>query len=384
MIYFPAEFRFLLEEMKMLSSFGFLAAGLAIGLVLGRNGISSPRAGDAAAGNASGEVRKTKSGSRDEAELTGVRLIRSAAPDQVGKITRQVLTIPDPVESQRLLSECLLNMTHENWRDIVSSFRKTSNETGRDPADQWKLAVYRSGQIAGQDAVEIYIQNGLKGNTQALWHGLHGWSTKDAPSALRWLRKMEAEGHPIPNDSYTAIIAGSARVDPAAAMRFLDSVPPDKKKDCATHLVWNVIQNSGTDGLDLVLDYASKLDTSDPANTRLAGNLFDKVTEKLLWQGDHARDIGQASVVVERLARYGQDPTTITRRALEKYRSYPVDSKLSFLQTVSAAPHSSELNLPSLSSAVMRTVKSEEDRNAVQQWIAKNPGSPLVPYLENR
>lgn len=384
MIYFGSGFRFLLEEMKKFSSIGFLAVGLVVGLLLGRGGIPGSVQGEGSPQLGSSPSGRTKAGMRDDQEAAGVRMIRSASPDQVGKITRQVLSVSDPVEGQRLLAECLLNMTADNWRDIVSSFSRISTETGRDPADQWRLALYRAGQIAGAESLEGYLKDGLQGNSQHIWHSLQGWSSKDPQAALQWLEKMESEGHAVSNDYYAAVVSGCARENPDDALKLLAGLPPEKRKSCAGHLVWNVVQNSGVDGLDPVLDYASKLDASDPDNARLAGDLFGEATQKLLWRSDHARDVGQASTVVEKLVNYGRNPVDVTAQALEKYRWYPSRSKLDLLADVSERSILPDGDLPGLARLVLRNLGGDEDRAGVREWMKLHPGSPLIPLLETR
>jgi len=371
--------------MKALSSAGFLVGGLAIGILLGKGPMSSGSGSredmNPAAANdrSTGSGRSVAGGSAD----SSIREIRQATPAKLASLTQQTASTPDPLEARRLLAECLLNMTADNWRDVLKSFDKISATTGRDPFDEWKLALFRAGQVAGPEAMDSYLSTGLKNPVQS-WQTLYGWSSKDPHAALAWLKKAEAEGHKTSNELYSAVISGTALNNPQDALKLLDEIPAERRKNCAGNLVWNVVQNGGTDALDPLLHYASNLDTSNPSNQELANNLFYEATEKLLWKADHARDVPQACEVVAKLTEYGRDPNEATQAVLRKYRWYHLPDKLNILETVSAGPKGSELQLASLTSAVMNTMNGDGDVAAVAEWMKAHPDSPLIPHLNTR
>ncbi|MEO5715955.1 MAG: hypothetical protein ABIT37_20920 [Luteolibacter sp.] len=370
--------------MKALSSAGFLVGGLIIGILLGR-GAFPPGAGPRANTEPeSARVRPTKSDrpAVTGSSLAGVGRIRQAGPSELPSITQQVATMSDPIESRRLVSECLLNMTADNWREMIASFGKISATSGRDPADDWKLALFRSGQVAGAEAMDSYLSTGIKGNE--CWQTLYGWSTKDPQAALAWLKKAEAEGHATSGENYTAVISGLALSSPQEALKLLDGMPAGQRKDCAGNFVWNVVQNGGTDALDPVLQYASTLNASESGNAQLSDDLFREATEKLLWKADHARDVGQACEVMAKLAGYGRDPNDVTRTVLRKYRWYVMPDKLTILESASTGPQGSQLELASLTSSLMSTMNGSQDQAAVREWMKSHPDSPLIPHLKTR
>jgi len=330
-------------------------------------------------GRSTGSGRSSEAGSADPR----VHAIRQAAPDKLASLTRQAVSMTDPVENQRLLAECLLHMTAENWREVMAGFKEISLTTGRDPADEWKLALFRVGQVAGAEAMDGYLSTGLKNPTQC-WRTLYGWSSKDPQAALSWLKKAEADGHKIPNELYSAVISGTALSDPKDALKLLDQIPAEQRKNCAGNLVWNVVQNSGTEALDSLLQYASHLDASNAANAEFSSRLFHEVTEKLLWKADHARDVPQACEVVEKLSEYGRDPNYATQAVLQKFRWYQIPDKLNILETVSAGPKGSELQLASLTSSVLNTMNGDGDAVAIYEWMKQHPDSPLIPHLSER
>ncbi|MEO7098919.1 MAG: hypothetical protein ABI162_06125 [Luteolibacter sp.] len=371
--------------MKTLYPIGYLVAGLAIGVIVGRgsNSSSNTRRDDS-------EPARTRSARQERPASLGsdrahINSIRNASPSQLAALTRQAMTISDPVEMRRYLTECLLNMTPDNWQEVVAGFDKLSKETGRDTPDEWKLALFRAGQIAGANAMDSYLSAGLKSKSQESWHTLYGWSTKDPHAALAWLKNAEATGHEITSNNYTALVAGAALNNPQDALQLLAQIPPQLRRDCAGDVVWNVMQNGGTDGLAPLLQYASTLDTTNSNDAKLANDLFQQVSDKLLWKADHSLDVSEACEAVVKLTQYGQDPTKTTYRALQKYRYYAVPDKLRLIETIRAAPHSSQLDLPYLASAVMDTMNNgNNDAAAVREWMDKNPNSPLVPLLEKR
>jgi hypothetical protein len=272
-------------------------------------------------------------------------------------------------------------MTAENWQDVVATFGEISRTSGRDPADEWKLALFRSGQVAGAEAMESYLQEGLDKGTTRSWHTLYGWAARDPGAALAWLGKAEADGHKASNELYAAVISGAALNNPEEALKLLDELPAHRRSGCAGNLVWNVVQNGGTQALDGVLEYAAALDPAAAGNAGLANELFREVTEKLLWQADHARDVPQACEVVAKLAGYGRDPNGVTLAVLQKYRWYFMPDKLDILETVSAGPQGADLQLGTLTSTVLRTMNGDSDREAIREWMQRHPDSPLIPHL---
>lgn len=371
--------------MKHLFSAGLLVVGLSAGIVIGKATSQEPSDPEQTGQDSSGtRITKRDRSARADSSTSGIDRIRKAKPGDVGGLTGLAASSADPIEKQRLVSECLLHMTAENWREIVGSFDKISKESGRDAAELWKLAMLRSGQVAGEEAMNEHLTAGLKNRKQQSWETLYGWGMKNPRAALEWLKKAEADGHETNAENYSAIIAGAALSDPQDALKLLAGIPADRRGGCAGHLTWNIVQNSGTGALDGVLEYASHLDKSDPNNVAFANDLLGEVAEKLLWKADHALDVQQACEVVSKLVGYGQDPTNATSRALQKYRWYGMPEKLRLLNTVHSTNQAANLNLPMLTSFVLGTMNGDGDKVAVVEWMNKNPDSPLVPLIEKR
>ncbi len=272
-------------------------------------------------------------------------------------------------------------MTADNWAEIIASFYKLSCETGRDPSEAWKLALFRSGQVAGAEAMNHQLAEGLDKRKQESWNILYGWGTKDPLSALNWLKTAETAGHAISADNYTAAIAGAALSNPKHALDLLAHVPAPFRQNCTDQLVWNVVQNGGTDALDEVMQYAASLDTSTLENDALADSLYHHSIEKLLWKADRALDVKQAREIIGKVAQYDRNPTKTAHQVFQKYRWYAVPDKLDILHTASTTANT-ELDVPFLTSALKETMYGEGDRTAARDWMAKHPDSPFVPYLE--
>lgn len=371
--------------MKHLFSAGLLVVGLSAGIVIGKATSRKPSDPEQAElDSAEKRTGKRERSSRADSPTNNIDRIRKAKPGDVGGLTALAASSADPIEKQRLVSECLLHMTAENWREVVGSFDKISKESGRDAAELWKLSMFRSGQVAGEEVMNEHLTAGLKNRKQQSWEALYGWGTKDPRGALEWLKKAEANGHETNAENYSAIIAGAALSNPDDALKLLAQVPADRRGGCAGHLTWNIVQNSGTGALDGLLEYASKLDKSDPQNEEFADNLLDQTADKLLWKADHALDVQQACEVVSKLVEYGEDPTAIASRALQKYRWYGMPEKLRLLNTVNSSNKAADLNLPMLTSFVLGTMNGDGDKVAVIEWMNKNPDSPLVPLIEKR
>ena len=372
--------------MNIVPSIGLLVIGLAGGMLLGRLSFSPKQS---TADDSESTSARTRSTRRDRSsgpgsDLAGIAKIRKSSPAELGDLTRMAASMNDPVESQRLVSECLLHMTADNWFDVVSGFGKLSKSTGRDPAEKWKLALVRSGQVAGEQAMDYYLQQGLGKKKQETWSVLYGWSTKDPRAALAWLGKAEAAGHSITAENYSAIISGAALTNPQDALVLLAGIPADRRSSSAGNLVWNVVQNGGSEALDPLLQFASSLDKSDASNVEFANDLFDEITGNLLWKADQALDVAQACDVVLKLTQFGRDPTATTVQALNKYRWYKMSDKLDLIETVSAAPQHSGLNFPALTTTIVRTMSGDGDRQAVREWMVQHPDSPLIPHLKEK
>jgi hypothetical protein len=371
--------------MKPLPAAGLLILGTTLGLVLGRT--TATKSGGPAESETTTEKARTNKRARSagaDSSTNGIERIRKAKPGELPGLTRIAINLSDPVEMRRQLTECLLHMDAENWQEVVEAFAKLSRETGRDQGDEWKLSLFRSGQVAGEQAMNLRLKDGLDKKSDANWHTLYGWSTKDSHGALDWLRKAEADGHPVSSECYGAIISGAALTDPKDALKLLAEIPAERRGGCAGNLTWNVVQSGGVEALDQVLDFASKLDKSDPRNEQFAESLLSQSADKLLWKADHALDVQQACEVVSKLVDYGQDPTDITSRALQKYRWYGMPEKLRLLNTVNSSNEAANLNLPMLTSFVLGTMNGDGDKVAVIEWMDKNPDSPLVPLIEKR
>lgn len=374
--------------MKHLSYIGFLLAGLAIGILFGRGQASSGAAGQETSEANPPRSRPLRADRRDiSSPSAGLSLqtIRNAAPGTLPGLTRLSAETPDPVEKRRLVTECLASMTAANWREIVSTFGALTHETGRDFHEGWTLALFRSGQVAGGEAMDLYLTDGLSNKHQESWHTLYGWSSRDPRAALEWLRKTAAAGNPINGDFFAAVIAGAALTDPADGLRLLSDVPGPSRKDCAGHLVWNVVNHGGTAALDPILDYASTLDRADPDDAALAAHLFSQATESLLKHADHARSVDQACDVAARLIGYGQDPTEITRATLAKYRWYYMEDKLRIVETIRSSPGATAIDLSNAVSYLIGTMNhGNGDAATIREWISRHPGSALVPHLESK
>ncbi len=374
--------------MKLTSAAGLGLGCLALGIVLGKGPLASRTgSGTSQPGySEAGAPRATKSARFHRASLhPGIATIRNASPGELAALTEQAATMYDPVEIQRLLSECLLHMTAENWRDVVNTFNKISVESGRDPAEAWKLALFRSGQVAGPDAMDTFLGEDFAKANANCWHTLYGWSSRDPRAALDWLRKVEAEGHSPGPGHYEAVISGAALGDPQAALKLLGEIPASMRVKCTGNVVWNVVQNGGTGALDSVLDYASTLDPADGDDKNLAEGLFRSVTDKLLWQADHTRDVQQGCDVVLKLANeYQRDPTSLTLQMIDKYRWYGAGEKIQILATIHDGLEGDQLEIPVLIQSLMRTMNLKNDEAPIRDWIQKHPDSPLAPHLSSR
>lgn len=369
--------------MKIPPSAGFLVLGLAIGFLFGKGPHFSGTATNDDSQAAEIKTRSNRPARTDSPGAATIRAIRGAAAADLAAITLRSAKTPDPIELQRLVAECLLSMTADNWHEVIDSFGQLTKETGRDLGEQWRLAHFRSGQVAGSEAMDTWLAAGLADKKNECWHTLHGWGTRDPAAAIAWLRNAEAAGNEVPNDFYGALIGGASMSNPAEALRLLSGLPGPRQADCAVNIVWDAMNHGGTEDLEPLLHFAADLDRSDPFRAHLANRLFAESTEALLKKADGARDVGQACEVTAKLIGFGQDPTFVTLAALRKYRWYDMASKLNIVE--SATSHATQPDLPQLVTMVMGTMNTDHgDAAVVRDWMVQHPGSPLVPLLEQR
>lgn len=368
--------------MRVSAAAGLLFAGTVIGLVLGRTVFDSQSPGeDSESAIAPTRTSIRERDSRGGSVISGIAKIRRARPSELAGLTRLAASSPDPIEKHRLVSECLLHMSADNWSDVVSSFHKLSCETGRDAAEEWKLALVRAGQVAGAEAMDRQLSDGLEKRKQESWSILYGWATKDPLAALGWLKAAEAAGHTVSEENYAATIAGAALSDPRSALDLLGRIPESLRQGCTDDLVSSVVQNGGTDALDHVMGHAAGMDTTTIEGDALSDMLYHHSIEKLLWKADLALDVKQAREIIGKVAEFDRNPTKTAHQVFQKYRWYAVPDKLDILEAASAAA-GSELDVPLLADALKETMFGEGDRAAARDWMTRHPDSPFIPYLE--
>ena len=372
------------KNMNYLSSTGFVVCGGLLGYLLA--GGFSPKhdtSSDPGA-DVSGQPLPTRRPQDVREASPGFRDIARASAKDLPSLMQRAASIADPIERHRWVSECLAQMSAENWKEVVSGFAKLSDETGRDMASEWNMALVRSGQVAGAEAMDSMAAAGLGGNGKQSWNILYGWGMKDPKAALDWLKQAESAGKGVTNDHFTALLGGAALLRPADALALLDQMPPDRKAGCAGHLAWNIVMNGGTEALPQLLDYASKLDRDQPGNEALSRSLIREAADRMLWQSDHKRSVPAACEAVKTLISHGADPTGVASQALQKYRWYAVPDKLALLDGMVSSNEANPPDAQTLTSSLASTLGGGQDVDAVRKWIAQNPGSPLVPHLKER
>ena len=372
--------------MKHLPAFGFLVAGLAIGILVGRSGEGTRAAGPDDGGTGTVPVRKRLAERPKSSESASLRAIRSAAPADLPALTLRSGKVVDPVEMRRLVSECLMSMTAENWEEVVSSFGRLTKETGRDLADDWRLALFRSGQLAGGDAMDTWLAAGLENRRDQSWHTLHGWGTRDPKAALEWLRNAAAEGNELSPTFYAAVIGGAAMTDPADAIRHLSDVPAALRKECVSPLVWDTASHGGPESLDPVLRYADGLDRGDPESAVFADRIFAESTEALLKMADSARDPQKACDAAALLISYGRDPYDVVRATVGKFRWYHMSDKLKIVdETLLSASQSEPAEVARMVAYLMSTMNANNgDVAVIHEWMSDHSTSALLPELKRR
>lgn len=373
-----------LKTMNYLSASGFVICGGLLGYLLAGGFSPKHEIPSHPGADGSGQARPDRRQADVRIASPGFRDIARAPAKEIPSLMQRAASTADPIERQRWVSECLSQISAENWQEVVSSFAELSDETGRDMASEWTMALVRSGQVAGAEAMDAMVAAGLGGNGKQCWNILYGWGMKDPKAALEWLKQAESAGKAVTSEHFTALLAGAALARPADALALLDQMPPDRKAGCAGHLAWNIVMNGGTEALPQLLDYAAKLDHDQPGNEALSRSLIREAAERMLWQSDHKRSVPGACDAVKTLISHGADPTGVASQALQKYRWYAVPDRLALLDGMISSNEANPPDARALTSSLASTLGGGQDVEAVRKWIAQNPRSPIVPHLKER
>lgn len=373
-----------------LIAIGCVLVGVAIGFVGGRR--SSENQKEKISSEQSSQERFQSLKSDLSLRSTTIRNSRKqllgASDAEIPQLLNRALSAIDLLEGKALYAECLMQMTPQNRVSIMAEFANLSQESGRDPSGEWKLALERCGQVDGENAMNELAQEGLDKKSHEPWHTLYGWANVDPKAALNWLENQESLGEPVSQTLYEAIIAGAALKNPQEAIALLDEIPIESRGNRAGHLTWNLVQHGGIQALDGLLDYAANLDQSDHQAASFVQNIVNDASSKMLWTAARGSgDVDLVQDVIQRVEVIEGDPLQVTSKALHEFRWQPVGLRLDILEFANSQTRNPDLiagQLDSLLAQAFSTQPSEEDEQAIRQWQDAHPDSPLSELIDLR
>jgi hypothetical protein len=301
--------------------------------------------------------------------------LRAAGQDDVASAIQPALRVGPQIDRLRRFIALLDGMTPENWQKMLGAMADETSHHGRFQQQEWDLALRQAGRIDGARAAQMYAE---KGDDETLRKILAGWAQTDPEGAWKWLGQYkDVQGR---RDVWRGALIGLAELDPAEAMRRLDSLPFEVKGGTISFLVGPMVQAEGIDATadrikQIYADYKAK----DPST------ISDKEREFVYAFFHNVCDI-------KRNAGYTPEKRM---EALELLAGFPDLARRSpwlIPRTVAAAAKDDpqrtmeivqQMTLPDgalTSEGVDETAKAwiQKDRAGFEAWLRANPGDPTA------
>lgn len=362
-----------------------LIATLAVGVLIGRMGGSSilgEKEGQATGADRLSNSRQRVSERRQDTPAPALTAqqrfreeIRKAPSDKLPDLVFRALELGDPLERRQLLLEIFARMDAGNFEEMIRESERSSLETSRNNYDEWAMMLVRSGQVAGQAAMEVWSAD-PKNNWDQLAKTMQGWASADPDAAMRWYREQEFQPNTRTN-MIGAMIAGALSKDRAHAMAMLASLPEEERLNSIQQITFHLVQNQGKEG---AIDWMKTVNSATPG-TPYANKVADAVLDKVVWAGSNLNSI---PTVVSDLERYSSAmPVDDNRlaRAIMQVRSRGAVRGIELLEqlTTSSLLQSKPPSQMLLDQAVGHAVKN--DRAGTEKWLQTNAASPLAQQV---
>lgn len=199
--------------------------------------------------------------------------------------TFEMLREPDRMERARKLSNLLVAVTRENWRDVFEGFRRQAAVEGRIGDEEWDLMLRQIGRVAGGDALRFLESEKIE-EPHKILAVYSGWAESDPRAAKAWT------GNNIHQVDSTlrseAFYRGAASGNPEAALEIAFETPQTKR--VYEMIIEGAIQRGGLKGADALV--AAALAGKLPAQEKFgqAGWLFRALVENHIKAARSAND----------------------------------------------------------------------------------------------
>ena len=352
----------------------FLVTGFFIGRITGKRASSGADADEAS------EARpvKTRSAERGKDPVPNTpfaklrKEIRTAPPEQCATLLRKALETADLFERRALFDELMARMDAGNFIEMSQAPAQISLETGRDNNAEWQLVHVRAGQVAGQLAMDRWVEHRALGGTRAertLW----GWATRDPEAARKWLDEQADLPESLHKQLFSTIMNGALINDPQRAIALFDSMPEADRVSKADGFVGAMVQNLGKDRAIEWLTSMSASELESDSGERIARSVFDKS----MWAGANQTNAKVMVADMERLSSIMPIDESWINRGMGQIRDRKSTGGIDLLDQIARSP---KLNGIPLGESVWENAVGhamQRDAKAVADWLAKNPDSPI-------
>lgn len=302
--------------------------------------------------------------------------IKKAAPHDVSAMVYRALEESDPLIRRQLLLEICARMDAGNFEAMIRESERSSLESSRNNYDEWAAVLIRSGQVAGESAMNLWSGD-LKHNWDQLAKTMHGWASADPEAAMRWIEKSDLP--PMSHGNMlSALLSGAISRDRHHAMTMLANLPEEERTRCISQFTHHLVQNSGKEG---AIEWLTSVRNSN-SGSEYTAKVTDSVFDKIVWAGSN---LNNASTVIADLERVSPviaiDEGRISRaisqfRAREPVRGIDLLDQLTRSPLLKNQPPTQMMATSSIGFAVQR------DRAGVEKWVADHPGSSLIPKIQ--
>jgi hypothetical protein len=173
----------------------------------------------------------------------------------------------------------LVAMTETTWRQVVASYGENEPAPGSERATEWRLALARAGELAGEGAVNALLEADRKdgrGFTRAA-EAFAGWAGRDPDAAWEWLAASNDEKL---RSALLPHFALRQSGDPAVeALTALPRLHSDDQDATADRVVLDLIQSAGYEAGDALLEELIKDESGDSETDPMVRSLFEVLAQ---------------------------------------------------------------------------------------------------------
>jgi len=301
--------------------------------------------------------------------------IRKAASQDLPAMIYRALEESDPLIRRQLVLEICSQMDAANFEGMIRESERSSLDGSRNNYDEWAVMLVRSGQVAGESAMNVWSGD-LKHHWDQLSKTMQGWASADPEAAMRWIDRQDLPPTSRAN-MLTSLLSGAISRDRHQAMGMLANLPEEERLRCIGQFTHHLVQNSGKEG---AIEWLTSVRSTN-AGSEYAAKVTDSVFDKIVWAGSNLNNAGTVIADLQRVSPViPMDEARISRaiaqfRAREPVRGIELLDQLTRSPLLNNQPPTPMMLSNSVGFAVQR------DRAGVEKWIEANPGSSLAPKI---